>query len=44
MTDFTETNLTEAVLARLDGAPNPRFKQIMSSLIRHMHDLSAMWK
>ena len=38
MTDFTETNLTEAVLARLDGAPNPRFKQIMSSLIRHMHD------
>ena len=38
MTDFTEQNLTDAVLARLDGAQNPRFKQIMSSLIRHMHD------
>ena len=38
MTDFTELNLTDAVLARLDGAQNPRFKQIMSSLIYHMHD------
>ena len=38
MSDFTESNLTDAVLARLDGASDPRFKQIMSSLIRHMHD------
>jgi hydroxyquinol 1,2-dioxygenase len=38
VSDFTESNLTDAVLARLDGASNPRFKQIMSSLIRHMHD------
>ena len=38
MSDFTENNLTDAVLARLDGASNPRFKQIMSGLIRHMHD------
>ncbi len=38
MSDFTANNLTDAVLARLDGASNPRFKQIMSSLIRHMHD------
>ena len=38
MSHFTEQNLTDAVLARLDGASNPRFKQIMSSLIRHMHD------
>ena len=38
MTDFTELNLTDAVLARLDGAKNLRFKQIMSSLIHHMHD------
>ncbi len=38
MSDFTENNLTDAVLARLDGASNPRFKQIMSSLIRHAHD------
>ena len=38
MSDFTENNLTDAVLARLEGASNPRFKQIMSSLIRHAHD------
>ena len=38
MSDFTESNLTDAVLARLDGAENPRFKQIMASLIRHMHE------
>ena len=38
MTDFTELNLTDAVLARLGGAQNPRFKQIMSSLVRHLHD------
>lgn len=38
MSDFTEKNLTDAVLARLDGATDARFKQIMSSLIRHMHD------
>lgn len=38
MSDFTENNLTDAVLARLDSASNPRFKQIMSSLIRHIHD------
>lgn len=40
MSDFTEQNLTDAVLARLDGASNPRFKQIMSSLIRHTHDFA----
>ena len=38
MSDFTENNLTDAVLARLDRAANPRFKQIMSSLIRHIHN------
>jgi hydroxyquinol 1,2-dioxygenase len=37
VSDFTENSLTDAVLARLDSAANPRFKQIMSSLIRHMH-------
>ena len=38
MSDFTERNLTDAVLARLGDAADPRFKQIMSSLIRHLHD------
>jgi hydroxyquinol 1,2-dioxygenase len=35
---MTEANLTEAVLAKLEGASDPRFKQIMTSLIRHLHD------
>jgi hydroxyquinol 1,2-dioxygenase len=38
MRDFTESNLTEAVLARLEKTQNPRLKQIMTSLIRHAHD------
>ena len=33
----TEKNLTEAVVARLSNTTDPRFKQIMSSLIRHLH-------
>ncbi|MEO8163757.1 MAG: intradiol ring-cleavage dioxygenase [Betaproteobacteria bacterium] len=37
MRNATEANLTDAVLEKLDGAHDPRFKQIMSSLIRHMH-------
>src|SRR5258708_15382089 len=38
MRDLTDTNLTNAVLAKLAGAPDARFKQVMSSLIRHLHD------
>jgi hydroxyquinol 1,2-dioxygenase len=37
MRDLTETHLTEAVLARLAGTNDARFKQVMSSLIRHLH-------
>ena len=37
MRNANETNLTDAVLAKLEGAPDPRFKEIMSSLIRHLH-------
>lgn len=32
-----EDSLTEAVLARLEGADDPRFRQVMASLIRHLH-------
>ena len=38
MLDRTESELTEAVLARLDGASDPRFRQVMTSLISHLHD------
>jgi hydroxyquinol 1,2-dioxygenase len=37
MRNLTEANLTEAVLAKLDGATDVRFKQIMASLIKHVH-------
>jgi len=37
MRNLTETNLTDAVLAKLVGCQAARFKQIMSSLIRHLH-------
>ena len=37
MRNLTETNLTAAVLAKLEGAADPRFAQIMTSLIKHLH-------
>ena len=37
MRNANEANLTDAVLEKLQGARDPRFKEIMSSLIRHLH-------
>ena len=37
MRNANEANLTDAVLAKLEGAQDPRFKQVMTSLIRHLH-------
>jgi hydroxyquinol 1,2-dioxygenase len=37
MRNFTEANLTEAVLTTLERAKDPRFKQIMTSLIGQLH-------
>ena len=37
MRQFNEDTLTEAVIARLKDASNPRFKQIMNSLVKHVH-------
>jgi hydroxyquinol 1,2-dioxygenase len=37
MRNLTEDNLTDAVLARLERCEDPRFKTIMTSLIRHVH-------
>ncbi len=37
MRNLTEGNLTEAVLAKLEGATDARFKEILGSLIRHLH-------
>ena len=37
MRNLTEQNLTEAVLAKLEGATDARFKQVMTSLVKHLH-------
>jgi hydroxyquinol 1,2-dioxygenase len=37
MRQFTEETLTEAVVARLARCEDPRFRQVMSALIRHLH-------
>ena len=35
--NFNEETLTDAVLARMDGCDDARFRTIMSSLVRHLH-------
>jgi protocatechuate 3,4-dioxygenase beta subunit len=37
MRNLTEGNLTDAVLARAEGCKDPRVKQILQSVIRHVH-------
>ena len=37
MRNLTEDNLTDAVLARLAECTDPRLKQVMTSMIRHLH-------
>jgi len=37
MSNLTEQNLVNAVLGKLEGAKDPRFKQVMTSLIKHLH-------
>jgi hydroxyquinol 1,2-dioxygenase len=35
-----EKDVTKAVLRELERAPNPRFREIMSAFIRHLHDFA----
>jgi catechol 1,2-dioxygenase len=37
MRNLTEENLTDAVIAKFANAPDARFKEIMTSLVRHLH-------
>src|SRR5688572_5513309 len=37
MRQFNEDTLTDAVIARLKDAKNPRFRQIITSLVKHAH-------
>lgn len=35
-----EKDVTRAVLAELERAPNPRFREVMSAFVRHLHDFA----
>lgn len=38
MRDFDENNITAAVIDRFAETPDPRLKQVVQSLVRHLHD------
>src|SRR6185369_198622 len=40
MRDLTISSVTDAVLEQMSGTPDPRLKQVMASLVRHMHDFA----
>jgi hydroxyquinol 1,2-dioxygenase len=35
-----EQDVTRAVLSELERAPNPRFREVMSAFVRHLHDFA----
>ena len=37
MQDFNEQTATDAVLARMENCPDPRLKEIMTSVVKHLH-------
>lgn len=37
MRNVNEHNITEAVIARFDGCTDPRLKEVLASLVRHLH-------
>lgn len=39
MSRVTEGALTEEVVARLQGTPDPRLREVMTALVRHLHAL-----
>ncbi|SNR66347.1 hypothetical protein SAMN06265360_1171, partial [Haloechinothrix alba] len=36
-TDFTESNAADAVIASFADTPDPRLRDILTSLVRHLH-------
>ena len=38
MRQFDEKSITQAVIGRMTECPDPRFRHVMTSLIRHLHD------
>lgn len=44
MRNLNEHNITQAVLDRFSKTPDPRLKEIISSLVRHLHDFARETK
>lgn len=40
MRNLTQDNITQAVIARLADTPDPRLKEIMTSLVQHLHSFA----
>ncbi len=40
MTVINEITITDAAVDQMSGTPNPRFKQIMAALVRHLHEFT----
>jgi len=40
MRNLTQDNITQAVIARLAETPDPRLKEIMTSLVQHLHSFA----
>ncbi len=40
MRDLTTSSVTDAVFEQMSETPDPRLKQVMESLVRHMHDFA----
>jgi hydroxyquinol 1,2-dioxygenase len=40
MPELNESNITDVVLGTLKDTPDPRLNEIMTSLVRHMHDFA----
>jgi hydroxyquinol 1,2-dioxygenase len=44
MRNLNEDNITQAVLERFSKTPDPRLKEIISSLVKHLHDFARETK
>jgi hydroxyquinol 1,2-dioxygenase len=40
MRNLNEDNITQAVIARLANTPDPRLKQVLTSLVQHLHSFA----
>ena len=38
MRQFNENTITDAVLERFEKTPDPRAKEVMEKLVKHLHD------